>query len=120
MTWIVNNWSLVLILVLIIAGLISLVIGDKKRAQEWLLWAVTEAEKELGAKTGVLKLRLVYDWFVSQFPLLAKFISFQEFSDMVDEALERMDHYIRTNSAFFDYVGTVVVEKLPKKEKKDG
>ena len=108
-----------LIVFLVILGLISIVLGDKKRAQEWLLWAVTEAEKELGSKTGVLKLRLVYDWFINQFPLLSKFITFEEFSAMVDEALERMDHYIRTNTAVFDYVGTVIVEKLPKKKKED-
>ena len=97
MNWIVENWSLVLIAVLVIAGLINLVLNDKKKAKEWLLMAVTEAEKALGEKTGALKLRCVYDLFLQRFPVFSKFISFEEFSGMVDEALVEMKHLIETN-----------------------
>ena len=88
MDFIVNNWSLMLIVVLVIAGLISLIINDKKKAKEWLLLAVIEAEKEFGSKTGVIKLRAVYNMFLTTFPVLSKFISFEQFSQMVDEVLE--------------------------------
>ena len=45
----------------------------------WLLYAVTEAEKELGGGTGQLKLRQVYDLFVQRFPAVAAVISFDTF-----------------------------------------
>ncbi len=111
MEFIVNNWGIVLIVVLVIAGLISLVLNDKAKAKKWLLLAVLEAEKEFGSKTGVIKLRYVYDLFLSTFPLLSKFITFEQFSVMVDEVLEEMRHYIDTNMAVYDYVGGLSVEE---------
>ena len=72
--------------------------------REWLLGAVTEAEKELGGGTGKLKLRQVYDAFVARFPWLAKVISFAIFSDMVDDALEEMREMLDKNEAVQDYV----------------
>lgn len=72
--------------------------------REWLLGAVTEAEKELGGGTGRLKLRQVYDLFVARFPWLAKVISFNTFSDMVDEALVEMRELLDKNEAVQAYV----------------
>lgn len=68
---------------------------DKLR--EWLLWAVTEAEMELGAGTGQLKLRSVYDLFILRFPALAKVVSFELFSALVDDALEEMRQMLNQN-----------------------
>ena len=62
-------------------------------------WAVTEAEKELGGGTGKLKLRQVYDLFVTRFPWLAKIVSFELFSDMVDDALDEMREMLANNQA---------------------
>lgn len=61
--------------------------------------AVTKAEKELGAGTGKLKLRYVYDMFVARFEWLAKVITFDMFSMMVDEALEQMRTMLDSNEA---------------------
>ena len=77
MEWIVNNWGLLLILVMAVAGLIYLIRNDKKKAKKWLLLACLEAEKEFGSKTGVIKLRYVYDMFLATFPVLSKFMSFR-------------------------------------------
>ena len=74
------------------------------KVKEWLLWAVTEAEKDLGGGTGKLKLRQVYDLFVTRFPWLAKLVSFELFSDMVDEALEQMREMLDTNEAVKAFV----------------
>lgn len=43
--------------------------SDKQlnKVREWLLYAVTKAEKELGGGTGQIKLRYVYDMFVARF-----------------------------------------------------
>lgn len=67
--------------------------------KEWLLYAVTKAEKELGGGTGQIKLRYVYDMFVARFAWLAKIISFEAFSLMVDEALEKMKAMLESNKA---------------------
>lgn len=104
MEWIVNNWGLLLIPMMVVAGLIYLIRNDKKKAKKWLLLACLEAEKEFGSKTGVIKLRYVYDMFLATFPLLSKFVSFEQFSDMVTAALEEMKHLINTNMAVFNFV----------------
>lgn len=104
----VENWNLVLILVLATVGVIEYFF-NKNRAKEWLLGAVTEAEKELGSKTGKLKLRFVYDLFIAKFPIFSKLISFQGFSDMVDEVLVEMRKIINTNTAVFNYVTKDVI-----------
>lgn len=75
-----------------------------KAVKEWLLWAVTEAEKEFGSGTGKLKLRSVYDMFVNTFPWLAEFITFEMFSEMVDEALVEMNNLLGSNNAIRKYV----------------
>lgn len=65
--------------------------------KNWLVWAVSEAEKMLGSGTGQLKLRYVYDAAVVRFPILAKFIPFAVFSRMVDAALKIMNDMIAKN-----------------------
>ena len=69
------------------------------KVREWLLWAVTEAEKNLGGGTGKLKLRQVYDLFVVRFPWLVKVVPFELFSQMVDDALEDMRDMLESNPA---------------------
>lgn len=65
--------------------------------KNWLVWAVSEAEKALGSGTGQLKLRLVYDMAVARFPIVAKLIPFKVFSNMVDAALKVMHEMIENN-----------------------
>ena len=64
-----------------------------------MLYAVTEAERELGGGTGQLKLRKVYDMFLAKFPKLSIFISFDTFSRWVDIALDKMREMIEKNAA---------------------
>lgn len=75
-----------------------------KKVREWLLYAVTKAEKKLGGGTGQIKLRYVYDKFVKRFPWLAWAISFERFSEMVDEALEKMKGMLASNKAMQELV----------------
>lgn len=74
------------------------------KVREWLLYAVSLAEKELGGGTGKLKLRFVYDMFVVKFPWLAKIISFDRFSGIVDDSLDEMNKLLATNDAIANYV----------------
>ena len=75
-----------------------------EKVQEWLLYATTLAEKEFGGGTGKIKLRYVYDMFVEKFPWLAKIVSFDRFSCMVDESLVKMNELLSNNYAVQSYV----------------
>ena len=75
------------------------------QVKEWLLYAVAQAEKKLGSGTGQLKLRYVYDLFILRFGNLAKMISFETFSTLVDEALYIFRDMLRDNEAVSKYVG---------------
>ena len=84
--------------------IVYLIVNQKKKVIEWLKFAVTEAEKLLGEKTGQLKLRQVYDWFVEKFPVVAAFLPFRVFSSWVDVALETMRKWLEDNKSVANYV----------------
>lgn len=108
----IENWYLIIAAaaVLVIAGYgIYVFVKRPTSAQiqsikEWLLYAVTEAEKALGSGTGQLKLRYVYNMFIDKFPYLSEIITFDMFSGLVDEALDDMRHLLETNKAVSNYV----------------
>ena len=112
MEFIINYWYIIVAVIaaLVVAGVaVYRYFGLPSDAQldkvrEWLLWAVTEAEKELGGGTGKLKLRQVYDLFVIRFPWLAKIVSFELFSNMVDDALDEMREMLQNNKAVKELV----------------
>lgn len=99
------------IVALAIGGVIAvivvayLILNQKKKIIEWLKWAVSEAEKMLGGGTGQLKLRLVYDWFVQKFPIVAAFLPFRVFSAWVDTALETFRKWLDENKNVASYIG---------------
>lgn len=96
----------VVIGIILLVGSICLIINQKKSVKEWLLLAVTEAEKALGSKTGRLKLNLVFENFVKLFPIFSKFITFSTFSGWVDLALDQMKVMLTSNQAVKEYVET--------------
>ena len=112
MKWIIDNWSLLVVLACIVVLAIMYVKKfinmptneQMAKVKEWLLYAVIQAEKQLGAKTGQIKLRYVYDMFLTKFPALVNVITFEQFSKLVDEALEQMKHLIETNQNARFYV----------------
>ena len=112
MKYIVENWFVIVGLIAVCAAggyavyVFVKMPSDKQlnKVREWLLYAVTKAEKELGAGTGKLKLRYVYDMFVARFEWLAKVITFEMFSMMVDEALEQMKAMLEQNEAALKFV----------------
>lgn len=89
----VNNIIIGVILAIIIVAGGIYVNGFKN----WLVWAVSEAEKMLGSNTGKLKLRYAYGLAVNAYPVLAKIIPFTMFSNMVDGALVIMRKMIEDN-----------------------
>lgn len=112
MKFLVENWYIIVAFAAMIALAVLYVNAFVKKprskqieaVKQWLLYAVSEAEKVLGSGTGSLKLRYVYDKFVQKFPWVATFVSFDTFSIWVDEALERMKELLKSNTALQNYV----------------
>ena len=112
MNFLVENWFLIIALASVLGVSIYVAIRFFKlptseqiaKVKEWLVFACMEAEKELGGKTGKLKLRMVYDMFLTKFNWLAKVISFDDFSKMVDESLEIFKEMLKSNKAVKNFV----------------
>lgn len=121
MQYLIENWvvvvSTVAVLTLLIGGIVKFIQSPKtqksERFRKWLLYAVTEAEKEMGDGTGELKLLKVYEEFIKRFPLLSIIIPFESFKDLVDQALKQMREMLSTNEElkeFVEHEDTPVIE----------
>lgn len=107
MKFLIENWPVCLALLALGSAVTAYAVQflrlpkaeQLKNLKTWLLWAVTQAEKELGDGTGKLKLAMVYDMFVAKFPEMALVLSNERFSGLVDEALEEMKKMLETNKA---------------------
>lgn len=87
-----------MLFVFVIVALIAAIkIFGEQKVKNWLVYAVTLAESELGSGTGQLKLRSVYNMFVLRFPKLSMIITFERFSDLVDDALDIMREMLKNN-----------------------
>jgi hypothetical protein len=112
MEFLISNWVLIIIIIAAIAAIgyeIYIFIKTPKTEQiakikEWLLYAVTIAEKELGSGTGQIKLSYVYNMFLTKFPYLSKIISFEYFSNLVDEVLDEFKNILEQNSNLQNYI----------------
>lgn len=110
--FLINYWFIVIIAIAVIVVAAYCVYAfihrpsteQIRKVKEWLLYAVAEAEKELGSGTGQIKLRYVYDMFISKFPFLTKVISFELFSKLVDEVLVKFEDMLKSNVALKQYV----------------
>ena len=84
-------WSFLLgiiVGILIAYGGINIMKEDtQKIIEEWLIYAVSKAEEELGAGKGELKLLSVYNEFISKFPKASRWVTFEDFKTLVDRAL---------------------------------
>ena len=120
MEFISENWMFIVLVIAAVAiGIVYAIRFFKSskteqlhKIREWLLYATSIAEKELGGGTGQLKLRYVYDMFVNKFTWLAKIIAFDKFSELVDEVLDDMNKLLQTNQAVSAYVKGSAEEKV--------
>lgn len=124
MQWLMDNWTL---LASILAAAILASIKVKKYLQaekeeqermkqeardkliravsDWLLRAVTEAEKDLGSGTGKLKIREVYEKAVGLFgPEFTEIISLERLDEMAQKPLEEMRELLDKNYKLRAYV----------------
>lgn len=101
-----QEWQIVLfvLLAILVALLVVITLKCPKRVKEWLLYAVIEAEKQMGTGTGIAKLHLVYDWFLARFPKISYFVAFETFSKWVDLALDKMKELLEEKQKLKEYV----------------
>ena len=112
MEWMVDNWYLIVTLVAVVTAIASLVFqfsGKPNTEQlmavnEWLKFAVVEAEKALGSGTGQLKLRLVWNMAIERFDWLDRVMEFDTFSYYVDLALVWMRTQLENNEKISTYI----------------
>lgn len=95
---------IILIVAVVVAIIVTILALRFSSFRNWLVFAVSEAEKALGGGTGKLKLRYAYNIAIKYFPTLTKMIPFGVFSSMVDTALETMRLMIDTNKAISDVI----------------
>ncbi len=104
-TFMKDYWFLVLIAIAVVSIVsINLYNWFKKptaeqleKVRQWLVFAVAKAEEVLGSGTGQLKLKYVYDMFLTKFPAIGLFISYEQFCQMVEEALAEFKEMLEKN-----------------------
>ena len=116
MNFFIEHWQLFAGGIIIIVVGVMTAIGlkqkyDKMSTEEkiamvraWLLQLVMLLEKEFGSGTGKLKLSAAYDKFCERFPWLVTVITFAQFSELVDKALEEMRDLLDKNPKLRAYI----------------
>lgn len=107
--WVI--FAAIICLVVVVVAVLRFIKTPRKeqivKVKEWLLLAVMEAEKKFGEDTGVLKLRFVYDLFVTKFPWIAKVLTFDRFSALVDDALDEMRNLLEKSPGLIEAVEAI-------------
>jgi hypothetical protein len=117
----VEYWA-VIIVVLILGTSLFLKLKRlwKGNIIEWLIDVCAEMERNLGDGTGFLKLRGAYNEFIATFPIMSKLISFETFSQLVDEALAVLKEKMSVNRKLSDYISgrleSMLLEGVPESE----
>lgn len=118
--YLINNWTAITAILAVVVvfggGVFAFVKSPRvvkaKRFRTWLLYVVTEAEREMGKDTGELKLLKAYEEFVKRFPIFSLLISFDSFKLTVDESLKQMKQMLEENEAIECYVKQVEAELI--------
>lgn len=112
MNFLINYWYFIVAAIALVAVVVKFAIDFSKKPtsaqmdaiKQWLLYAVTEAQKNFGGGTGKLKLAFVYDAFVNRFPQLAGVVSAETFSTLVDQVLVKFREMLENNKKIKEYV----------------
>lgn len=103
--------TITILVVFVIVAILAILALRFSAFRNWLVFAVTEAEKALGSGTGQLKLRYAYDLAIKTFPVIAKIIPFELFSWLVDCALNVMNKMIDNNNEIAKAITTTKENK---------
>lgn len=105
MEFLIDNWFLIVcsaccgaIICALITNFVKQPNSEKlAEVKAWLLHAVIWAEREYQSGMGKAKLSAVYGAFCGELPWIAKVITFEKFSTLVDEALVEMKALLKKN-----------------------
>lgn len=87
--------------------------GYVKEVKSVLLYFVTQAEQFFGGKTGKLKKAAVISWVYEKLPNIIRFfISSEEMSYLIENAVEDMKKYLAENTA----AAALVTKEAPKND----
>ncbi|MBO7452077.1 MAG: hypothetical protein J6U54_17250 [Clostridiales bacterium] len=105
-------------LILLIAGFYIYEVSKKPKDEQleelkkWLRYLVWEAEEYFGSKTGQLKLAMVYNLAVKQFPWIAYIMTYEEFDQKyVKEALKWLEKQLSENPKALDLLRSTMLAK---------
>ena len=106
-TFIIENWSFILLVALAAVALVAAVFkGNKSVVMRMLVAIVTEAEREYGGGTGSLKLASAIDYIYPKLPTIIKtFVTDKMLKKWVDDALKLAKEEWEKNGAIAAYVG---------------
>lgn len=105
MEFLIDNWFLIVCSACCGAIAYALIVNFIKKpnaeklaeVKAWLLHAVIWAEEQYSSGMGRAKLSAVYSAFCEDLPWIAKIITFEKFSCLVDEALIEMRELLKKN-----------------------
>lgn len=118
--WVMENWTLIIMLLALAISVGVAIVkflnlpSEKQidKIKKCLLGWVIDAERDLGGGTGKVKLSTVYGMFVTAFPFIKNFVTFETFSDWVDEALDTMRAMLESNKSLKQIVeGNVLISE---------
>lgn len=112
----INEYGQVILFALAVIAEIIVVITEPKKIKEWLVWACSEAELSLGSGTGAIKLRVVYDLFIKQFPIASKLIPFSVFQKWTEKALIEFKEWLENNTTETIFTGSIEEDVLDAEE----
>lgn len=116
MEFVTENWYIIVAGICVIAAIVIAIVKFGKlssnekyeKIRGWLLQAVILAEQEYGSGTGKMKLSAVYDAFCAALPWITKAISFEKFSEYVDDALAEVKEILKGNKSMAALAETMV------------
>ncbi len=120
MSWLIENWSLiVVILTMIVSAILSikkfLLLSPEEREKQikqFLLVQVINAESSYDMQgVGRIKLSSVYNSFISKFGIFGLLMPFDKFSALVDDSLDEMRRLLESNVNVKEMVYGYEVEK---------
>lgn len=107
LTFIVENWDFILLIIAAVAAIVYFAFkGNKSVVMKMLDALVTEAEKEFGSGTGSLKLASVVASIYPKLPAVIKmFITEDILTEWIEDALDAAKEKWKQNAALAQYIG---------------
>ncbi len=106
LNWLIENWFVIVVFVcvlfVLLVHIIKLFIMEPEKRlsfiKDTIFSLVLMAEKELGSKTGEMKLKLVITTFYKKYPFIRLILSENKLIDVIEESVVEMKNILKKNS----------------------